>query len=145
MAYMCLACSEIYNDYFDVCPKANCNGGVDGPEDIIYVDDMFAPVLAELNKKGYQIDYAEFGNPNNSMTNYPEVIFSDYFWDILGDVETTKLFKNLPYPWQFKIEDGHPIIYCCLFGKDSMERYSRLLESHMTLLHFVKNLDYLNI
>lgn len=145
MAYMCLACSEIYDDDFDECPKACCNGGFDGPDDIIYVDDMFAPVLAEFNKKGYQIDYAEFGNPNNSMTNCSMIIFSDYFWDILGDDETAKLFDYLPYPWEFKIDGGHPIVRCYLFGSDSMERYVQLLYAHMALACFVSYLDNLDV
>lgn len=145
MAYMCLACSEVYNDNFDVCPKAHCNGGLDAPDDIIYVDDVFAPVLAEFNKKGYQIDYAEFGNPNNSITNCPVIIFSDYFWDVLGDDGTADLFKYLLKPWEFKIEDGHPIIYCSLFGSNSMDRYIKLLNAHISLADFVSRLDYLDI
>lgn len=144
--FMCLACSEIYDNYFDVCPKACCNAGNDDVMDeIIYVDDVFAPVLAELNKKGYQIEDASFGNPNNSLSDNPYVTFSDYFYDILGEDETAELFINLPDPWRFKIDCGHPTIYCCIFGKNSMERFKHLLDAHMQLAYFVEDLDELDI
>lgn len=144
--FMCLACSEIYDNYFDVCPKACCNAGNDDVVDeIIYVDDVFAPVLAEFNKKGYEIYDSDFGNPNNNAKNYPYIVFSDYICNYFDSDGVAKLFDKLPAPWEFEIKDGHPTISCCIFGSNSMSRFCGLLRAHLVLANFVENLDELHI
>lgn len=144
MAYMCLACSEIYDNYFDDCPKARCNGNADDGE-IIYVEDMFAPILAEFNHKGYEIEDARFGNPNNNMYGNPFIVFDDYFCDYLDEDEVDNLFIDLPCPWEFNIKDDKPTISCFISGHNLIEQFKKLLFAHLKLAYFVEHLDELHV
>jgi len=51
--YICLNCYEVYDNHlkfdrtleYNFCPKSSCDGN------IIEVDELFIPVIIELNKK----------------------------------------------------------------------------------------------
>lgn len=143
MPYMCLACSEVYDDYFEKCPKVKCNGYAED-DAIVYVDDMFAPVVSMLNKKGYEIKKCYFGNPNNNMTGQPYIVLHEYLYEECGADGLKELFNDLPEPWKLIDKDGYPMITCYIMDKgDKVAHFCKLLEAHIALAHFVEDLPEL--
>lgn len=139
MPYMCLACSEVYDDSFDVCPKVGCNATAYDDE-IIYVDEMFAPVLSMLNKKGYEIKDSHFGNPNNNMTGDPYIALRPFLIEEYGKERLKTVFNDIPCPWRVIIKDDSPVITCYICDIDKIERFKKLLSAHIKLADFVKKM-----
>ena len=103
MAYMCAACSEVYDNYFTECPKVHCDGLAED-DAVIYVEDVFAPVISMLNKKGYEVKECHFGNPNNNLTGQPYIMDGGdkmlHFCKLLSAHINLALFvKNLSELW----------------------------------------------
>lgn len=143
MAYMCLACSEVYDDYFEKCPKVKCNGCTED-DAVIYVEDVFAPVVSLLNKKGYEIEKCSFGNPNNNLTGQPYIVLHEYLYEECGADELKELFSDLPEPWKLIDNNGYPTITCYIVDKgDKVVHFCKLLEAHIALAHFVEELPEL--
>ena len=95
MSYICRACSEIYDDSLknNYCPKQRCGGDV---SDLICVDSAFAAVIAEFNKKGLEIEYAEFGTPVNVVNDAPSIVFCSFLLDEFTEDEfKNDIFANL--------------------------------------------------
>lgn len=143
MCFMCTACSEIYEEYLFKCPKASCNGENNKDyREIIYVDEMFAPVLSMLNKKGYEINSAYFGNPNNNMTGIPYIVFNSYVYEAFNDGHN-HMFDDLPEPWHLQVDDNGIRITCDIYESDKMLRFQKMLAAHYDLSDFVQQLDEL--
>lgn len=143
MPYMCAACSEVYDNYFTKCPKVHCNGLAED-DAVIYVEDVFAPVISMLNKKGYEVKECYFGNPNNNLTGQPYIMFHDFLYEECGADELEELFADLPEPWELKNKNGCPVITCYIMdGGDKMLHFCKLLSAHINLTLFVKNLPEL--
>lgn len=143
MAFMCAACSEVYDDYFTKCPKVYCNGLAED-DAVIYVEDMFAPVISMLNKKGYEVKECRFGNPNNNLTGQPYIMLQDFLYEECGADELEELFAVLPEPWELQSKNGYPVITCYIMDKgDKMFHFCKLLSAHIDLALFVKNLPEL--
>ena len=143
MSYMCTACSELYKEYFSNCPRSSCNGANDiDRQEIIYVDDMFAPVLSMLNKKGYEIKRAYFGNPNNNMTGVPYIVFNSYVYEAFNN-GYSHMFDSLPEPWHLRVDDDSIRITCDTYESDNMMRFQKMLAAHYDLSDFVQQLDEL--
>lgn len=143
MSYLCTACSEVYNERFSKCPKANCNGeNTEDYTEIIYIDEMFAPVLSMLNKKGYEIQDAYFGNPNNNVTGSPYITFNSYVCDAFNN-GYSDMFDNLPEPWCVLVDDDSIRIECFISESDKMMRFRKIMIAHYELARFVQELDEL--
>lgn len=142
MAYICLACSEIYDNEFDVCPKAGCNA-MARDDEIIYVEDVFAPVISELITKGYEVERCYFGNPNNNMTGDPYIVFPQYVLEELGEDGFHNVFDKAPYPWHAIIRDGEPIVECTIIDNDKINHMEKLLRAHIKFARFVEGLPKL--
>lgn len=145
--FMCNACGELYTNCFDECPKAGCNGGIgidDGIVDIVPVDDAFAPVIQMFQKKGYEVDYAEFGHAVNTITGSPMIVFKDFLFDYY-DFEDFKneIFKDIPSPWVFKVIDGSPALWAMILGSDRMEKYHNFLIAHSALATWIEDAEEL--
>jgi len=69
--YLCLKCYQVYGDNikfdkkldWNFCPKSNCNGNT------IEIDELFIPIIIELNKKGYKTTYSCSGHIYDSHIN----------------------------------------------------------------------------
>ena len=159
MSYICRACSEIYDDSLEnnYCPKQRCGGDV---RDLICVDSAFAAVVAEFNKKGLEIEYAEFGTPVNVVNDAPSIVLCSLLLDEFTEDEfKNDIFANLPGDWQFKVktdlndyEIGHfdsgsptqyPMIECIFYGNTNIDRQIRFFDNYLKLAKFAKDMDKL--
>lgn len=138
--FMCKACGEIYDNYHKVCPRANCNGGIDDDvEDFLPVDNAFAIVIQTLQKKGYDIAYCNFGSAVNSLSGSPEIVFDTLLMDYFDKDELATIFADVPYPWKFTVIEGYPTLEAYIFGANPMERYHDFLIAHSMLAEWAEN------
>lgn len=148
MAWICRACSSIYMDSYydelDRCPLSRCNGGSDGEDNLIYVDDVFAPIVAEFNKKGFEVESAVFGNPINVIDRPSEITFDYVLTDCFTEDKLNDIFSGLPDNWKFMIRDGKPVIECIYFADTDIERVELFMKAHLDLANFVDNVDELH-
>lgn len=150
MSYICRACSEIYDNNINVslgCPRQSCFADSD---DLILVDDLFAPVVAEFNKKGLEVESAYMGMPLNVAMETPSIVFSSFLLDEFSESEfKNEIFKGLPNDWRFRvrvpIDDGSkeksPMIECVYFGGSTIERTIRFYENMMGIAKFASKLE----
>lgn len=159
MSYICRACSEIYDDSLEnnYCPKQRCGGDV---RDLIWVNTAFAAVVAEFNKKGLEVESAEFGTPVNVVSDAPSIVFCSFLLDEFTEEEfENDIFANLPGDWRFKtkadcndydtyhFDSGstkYPMIECVFYGGTDIERQIKFFENHLALAKFAANMDSLN-
>jgi len=93
---LCLNCYKIYNQKTiknNMCKVKNCHG------DIVEVDELFTPVIAELNRKGYKTRTCCSGHfDNNAYNAYNSYI---YFEDniLLPSLPDGYMYDQDLYPW----------------------------------------------
>lgn len=64
---LCLKCLKVYNQKTiknDMCKAKDCHG------DVVEIDELFIPVIAELNKKGYKTNYCCSGHIGEISNSY---------------------------------------------------------------------------
>ena len=153
MSYICRACSEIYDNDLDVsggCPKQRCGGET---SDMIWVDDAFAPTVAEFNKKGLEVEVAYFGTPLNIVYYAPRIVFCNFLFDeFTEDDFKQEVFGDLSGDWRFKVGKIHelctddtlyPVIECVFYGGTDIEKQERFFDNYLKLARFVSNMDEL--
>ena len=154
MSYICRACSEIYDNDLDVsngCPKQRCGGET---SDMIWVDDAFAPTVAEFNKKGLEVEVAYLGTPLNIVYDAPRIVFCNFLFDeFTEDDFKQEIFGDLSGDWRFKVGKIHecctddtlyPMIECVFYGGTDIEKQERFLKNHLELAKFAHQMDALN-
>lgn len=154
MSYICRACSEIYDNDLDVsggCPKQRCGGET---SDMIWVNDAFAPTVAEFNKKGLEVEVAHFGTPLDIVYDAPCIVFCNFLLDeFTEDDFEQEIFGDLSGDWQFKVGKIHelctddtlyPVIECVFYGGTDIEKQERFLKNHLELAKFAHQMDALN-
>lgn len=154
MSYICRACSEIYDNDLDVsngCPKQRCGGET---SDMIWVDDAFAPTVAEFNKKGFEVEVAYLGTPLNIVYDAPRIVFCNFLFDeFTEDDFKQEIFGDLSGDWRFKVGKIHelctddtlyPVIECVFYGGTDIEKQERFLKNHLELAKFAHQMDALN-
>ena len=154
MSYICRACSEIYDNDLDVsggCPKQRCGGET---SDMIWVDDAFAPTVAEFNKKGLEVEAVYFGTPLNIVYDAPRIVFCNFLLDeFTEDDFKQEVFGNLSGDWRFKVGKIHelctddtlyPMIECVFYGGTDIEKQERFLKNHLELAKFAHQMDALS-
>lgn len=154
MSYICRACSEIYDNDLDVsggCPKQRCGGET---SDMIWVDDAFAPTVAEFNKKGLEVEVAYLGTPLNIVYDAPRIVFCNFLFDeFTEDDFKQEIFGDLSGDWRFKVGKIHelctddtlyPVIECVFYGGTDIEKQERFLKNHLELAKFAHQMDALN-
>ena len=154
MSYICRACSEIYDNDLDVsggCPKQRCGGET---SDMIWVNDAFAPTVAEFNKKGLEVEVAHFGTPLDIVYDAPCIVFCNFLLDeFTEDDFEQEVFGDLSGDWQFKVGKIHelctddtlyPMIECVFYGGTDIEKQERFLKDHLELAKFAHQMDALN-
>ena len=154
MSYICRACSEIYDNDLDVshgCPKQRCGGET---SDMIWVDDAFAPTVAEFNKKGLEVEVAYFGAPLNIVYDAPRIVFCNFLLDEFTENDFRhEVFGELSGDWRFKVGKIHecctddtlyPMIECVFYGGTDIEKQERFLKNHLELAKFAHQMDALS-
>lgn len=138
MAYLCLACNEIYTDKMERCPKASC-----GCDKVIEVDELMLPIIMELNEKGYATDSCCSGHFYDKYST-PYIMFSDCVFEDLNNEEIAELFSNLPDPWhidEIAFRSGYFCIRArMLDGMNRTEMHKYIVNANIALLEFVDKL-----
>lgn len=146
MSIICPVCNNIYSDeyeaYLDSCPMEMCN---DEPGELIHVDCAIAPIVAELNKKGWSIESAKFGSPTNQIKHPSYIKFSSFLIedDMFSEKELRTELGNIPCEWMFCVDDGYPMIHMGIYFGDSIERTEKFMKAWLDLAEFVGNMDEL--
>jgi len=94
---LCLNCYKVYNQKTiknNMCKVKECYG------DVVEVDELFVPVIAELNRKGYRTiaccsSHFDSGS-HNAQSSY--IYFDDEY-----------LFSNLPKGYMYD-QDMYPLV-----------------------------------
>lgn len=101
---LCLKCYKVYNQKtikYDTCKVKNCNGNV------VEIDELFVPVIAELYRKGYRTRACCSSHYDSRSSN----AYSSYIYFV-----NEYIFPNLPegymydqdlYPWVDWVGNGH--------------------------------------
>jgi len=97
---LCLNCYELfdekcldfdYNRDYNWCPKLDCGG------DLIQVDELFVPIIIELNKKGYMTHYCCSGHIHEGHCGG----ISSYIWFYPDNNVKDIIKNNLPKNYKF--------------------------------------------
>ena len=93
---LCLNCYKVYNQKTiknNMCKVKNCHG------DVVEIDELFVPVIIELNRKGYRTRACCSGhydfNPSNAYSSY--LYFRDNI--ILSSLPDGYMYDQDLYPW----------------------------------------------
>ena len=107
---VCLNCNELYDKLkvefdhhkdWNWCPKLNCGSK------IIEVDELFVPIIIELNKKNYLTEFCCSGHIHEGHCGCIEsyisfnVVYSDIYIDIFE--------KNLPVNYELETNENSMI------------------------------------
>lgn len=93
---LCLGCFKVYNQKTiknNMCKVKDCYG------DVVEIDELFVPVIAELNRKGYRtIACCSSHYDNRSSNAYSSYI---YFEDdiVLPNLPEGYMYNQDLYPW----------------------------------------------
>lgn len=140
MRYVCLKCGEIYIERMGCCPKASCCG------EVMAVDELMIPTIIKLNDKGYMTDYCCSGHYYDKGGS-PYIAFSRLIFDIFGEDNLRKLFKDLPEPWYIDEEDMENGFFCIrarmLDGMDDIKAFEYITDLNVELLEFVDTLPFI--
>jgi hypothetical protein len=88
--HVCLSCYEVYDQSFlksvfiegygeFICPKVSCDSGV------VELDELIAPTIIELNKKGYITQYCCGGHWYNSLFSAYIMFYDDCMPETIPD------------------------------------------------------------
>lgn len=92
---LCLDCYELFDEKYvnfeyegdyNWCPKLDCNG------ELIQVDELFVPVIIELNKKGYNTHYCCSGHIHEGHCG----CIDSYIWFYYNNDVAYNIKKNPP-------------------------------------------------
>ena len=146
--YICLNCYEVYDNHlkfdriseYNFCPKSSCDGNV------IEVDELFIPVIIELNKKGYNTSSCCSAHTYNSYIN-SYIMFDE-------DVKLSSLPKGYKYDkdiyphvnWDKVGRNGMDCIRKVFdkSNKDNIELSKEIYENAINVLDWVKGLHDMN-
>jgi len=142
--YICLNCYEVYDNHlkfdrtleYNFCPKSCCDG------DVIEIDELFIPVIIELNKKGYDTSSCCSGHTYDSYIN-SYIMFDE-------DVKLPSLPKGYMYDkdlyphanWDMVDRNSMDCIRIVFDkkDKDSIELSKEIYENAINVLDWVKRL-----
>ena len=146
--YICLNCHEVYDNNlkfdhtseYNFCPKSNCDG------DLIEIDELFIPVIIELNKKGY---ITKSCCSSHTYKSYMNSYISFY-----EDIELPSLPKGYKYDkdmyphdnWDKVGRNGMDCIRIVFDkgNKDNIELSREIYENAINVLDWVKGLPDIN-
>jgi len=146
--YICLNCYEVYDNHlkfdrtseYNFCPKSSCDGNV------IEVDELFIPVIIELNKKGYNTSSCCSAHTYDSYIN-SYIMFDE-------DVKLSSLPKGYKYDkdlyphadWSKVDRNGMDCIRIVFDkkNKNNIKLSKEIYENAINVLEWVKELPDMN-
>lgn len=135
MAWICLGCFEIYNDFLlnkDVlfCPKVDCGC------EVVEIDDLMVPIVIALNSKGYYTKFCCSGHLYNNGNPYV------YFNEFCEKEDFPKFFEELPEPWY--IDKTSDWVIRCNIPQNfdyNVQKQSFICDANIKLLDFAYSLE----
>ena len=131
---LCLECYKVYNQKTiknNMCKVKDCYG------DVVEVDELFVPVIAELNRKGYRTRYCCSSHyTNDSIQSY--IMFEDF-------IEFPSLPKGYNYDVSWTERNGNTHIESYLDKNKSFNElnpwYSENYSSTLSYILFYSTLQ----
>jgi len=128
---LCLNCFKIYNQKTiknDMCKVKECYG------DVVEVDELFVPVIAELNRKGYITRYCCSSHyTKDSIQSY--IMFEDF-------IELPSLPKGYNYDVGWTERNGNAHIEKYLDKNKSFNELSKdIFNNAVSVLEWAEGLD----
>ena len=126
---LCNSCLEIFNDNIipkvqGLCPKVNCKGA------LMEFDEMLAPVVVLLYKKGYR----HIENSCSGHAHRPDKVLHICFNDNV-------LIDDCPEEWE-TVHSGDKVIICKnIETQDLHKRQMEIFKGLMQLWEWAKSLD----
>lgn len=120
---VCLDCYELFDkervkfDYYDdwnYCPKLNCSG------DLVEIDELFVPVIIELNKKGYITEFCCSGHIHEGHCGLVQSYIKFYGYEIINDYIKENIDKLKDYNLEYNDKDNSVSIRRRFDDKKSM-------------------------
>lgn len=101
---LCLKCFKVYNQKtikYNMCKVKDCQG------EVVEIDELFVPVIAELNKKGYKTRACCSSHYDNSNSNaYNSYIYFNEEY-IFPSLPNDYMYDQDLYPWVDWVSNGH--------------------------------------
>jgi len=136
---LCLNCYKIYNQKTiknNMCKVKECCG------DVVEVDELFVPIIAELNRKGYFTQYCCSGHVAGNGGFHSYIYFEDYTH--LPSLPDGYKHDQDMYP-HIKFEDGKVSILRYFDEKLNLTELSKqLYKNSISVLEWVEGLPDLN-
>ena len=136
---LCLNCYKIYNQKTiknNMCKVKECYG------DVVEVDELFVPVISELNRKGYFTQYCCSGHVAGNGGFHSYIYFEDY--TLLPSVPEGYKHDQDMYP-HIKFDEGKVSILRYFDEKlNLMELSKQLYKNSISVLEWVEGLPNLN-
>ena len=131
---LCLNCYKIYNQKTiknNMCKVKECYG------DVVEIDELFVPVIAELNRKGYRTRYCCSGHyTKDSITTY--IMFEDF-------IELPSLPEGYNYDVDWTIRNGNTDIEKYIDKNKSFNELSKdIFNNAVSVLEWAEGLKELN-
>jgi len=136
---LCLNCYKVYNQKTiknNICKVKECYG------DVVEIDELFVPVIAELNRKGYITQYCCSGHVAGNSGLHSYIYFEDYTF-LPSLPEGYKHDQDI-YP-HIKFDEGKVSILRYFDKKLNLVELSKqLYKNAISLLEWVDGLPDLN-
>jgi len=136
---LCLNCYKVYNQKTiknNMCKVKDCYG------DVVEVDELFVPIIAELNRKGYETRYCCSGHVAGNGGLHSYIYFEDYT-SLPCLPEGYKHDQDM-YP-HIKFDEGKVSILRYFDEKLSlMELSKQLYKNAIVVLEWVEGLEEYN-
>lgn len=97
---LCLNCYKVYNQKTiknNMCKVKECYG------DVVEVDELFVPVIAELNRKGYKTQYCCSGHYADEYSSSYIFFIEDY---VFPNLPECYMYDQDLYPWAYLNTNG---------------------------------------
>ena len=131
---LCLNCYKIYNQKTiknNMCKIKECYG------DVVEIDELFVPVIAELNRKGYRTRYCCSGHyTKDSIITY--IMFEDF-------IEFLYLPEGYNYDVSWTMRNGNTDIEKYIDKNKSFNELSKdIFNNAVSVLEWAEGLKELN-
>ena len=145
---LCLNCYKIYNQKTiknNICKVKECYG------DVVEVDELFVPVIAELNRKGYRTRYCCSGHYADEYSSSYIFFAEDY---VFPSLPKSYMYDQDLNPWAYLNTNGQQskskrnTIRCDFYGnknKSFNELSKDIFNNAINVLEWAEGLEEFNM